>query len=303
MLFALIAVLLITGCQQTHRSSNGPPEKALYDTVEKHLENSPSFKELKRRTKDWDFGADDATNGWVMVDLTYVCEDTNFIHRWASLEVQTNSGVILKEGESEDRELKWFPEFLPPTPHIDDDFPRYREKILEMRQRVAQWLSRERILKIVDVPRHWLSDDAFYGDTNFVAFYEHPVDCASNASLFLKSAENPDDAKLIVVYSLQRLPLQRYLEFESELIDMAESGQISSNLLNSAMFPGSEWSTKIQRNFPDQRVKDLLSKMAQCGEINPENKAYVKKIASGKAWADARELVEIGDLPADRDED
>ena len=170
----------------------------------------------------------------------------------------------------------------------------YRQKILTIQQRAGELVA---------------ADDLFE-DTNFIAFYEHPVDCASNAVLFLKKTENSgapqtnnglgdaDFAKLITVYSLQRLPLPQYVEFEGELIDMAQSRQISSNLLNRAIFPGLEWSTKIQKNFSNPDVKVLLRKIQKCPQINSDNRKYLKEIASGKAREDVRDLEEAGMLPA-----
>lgn len=140
--FALMALLLAAGCQQPRPSPKSPeqsasPEDALNHMVETPLENSPTFQKLKHRAKDWDFSGYDPTNAWVTVDVSSISEDGNFSHRWATLEVQTNSGVILKEGEDENGELGWFPEFLPTIPPINIEFPGYRETIFQIQQRVG----------------------------------------------------------------------------------------------------------------------------------------------------------------------
>lgn len=157
---------------------------------------------------------------------------------------------------------------------------------------------RQKILAIQQKAGHLVAADDLFADTNFIAFYEHPVDCASNAALFLRGPENPEFAKMIVVYSSQRLPLQLYVEFEGRLIEMAESRQISSNLLNRAIFPGLEWSTKIQKDFANHEVKALIDKIKKCPQINSNNREYLKEIASGKARDDARDMEEAGMLRA-----
>lgn len=165
--------------------------------------------------------------------------------------------------------------------------PAYRDTVLSIQQRVGLWVCH----------------DDFFENTNFIALYEHPVDYASNAVLFLKSADNPEDAKLIVIYSLQRLPLARYVEFESQLIDMAESRQISNNLLNRAIFPGWDWSTKIQKNFSNQQVSALIRKIKKCPQINSNNREYLQDVASGKAREDILEFESAGMLSAKQSEE
>lgn len=301
--FLLIALAFTTGCLHTSSPHSvvvdAEPSFSpqLINAVTNALEHSPTFRKLKDHVPI--AVASLYTNesaSWVMVDLCGTAKNDDFIHRWATVEVQTNSGVILRDGENESNELGWYPEFLPFTPPVDVGFPVYQERILEIQRKIGT-------LKIQPRTGPWYSNDSFFGDTNFIAFYEHPVDYASNAVLFLKSTQSPEEAKVIVVYSLQRLPLQRYLEFESKLLDLAANGQISSNLLNTAVFPGSEWSAKIQQNFLDSNVTDLITKMEQCGEINLENKEYLKAIVSGKARSDIRELQELDYLPADHNHD
>lgn len=165
---------------------------------------------------------------------------------------------------------------------LRDAYTAYRDTILAIQKRAGKLVT---------------TADLFY-DTNFIAFYEHSADCASNAVLFLKSSENPEDAKMIVVYSLQRLPLQRYVDFEGKLIDMAESRQISSNFLNRAILIPVDLSTKVQKNFSNPGVKTLIRKIKECPQINSNNRDYyLKEVATGKALEDLQEMEEAGMLP------
>jgi hypothetical protein len=144
------------------------------------------------------------------------------------------------------------------------------------------------------------SAEDLFGITNFIVLYESPTNCVSNAIVFLRDKANKEEEKMIVVYSLQRLPLHEYLQFDAGLLAMANQGIISIKLANQALFPGSEWSRKLELSYQQEEVRVFLRKLLEAKVINKSNKEYIKEVLSGKAKADIEELEEAGMLPKQR---
>jgi hypothetical protein len=140
------------------------------------------------------------------------------------------------------------------------------------------------------------SDDLFEA-SNFVAIYSDPNAYLTNAMRYLGDVTNSDECKMIVVYSLQRLQLDDYVNYERNLLHLARAGSLSKSALNKAVFPALEWSTKIQINFEKPNVRKLLQECVQSDLITPENKAYSRDVLSGKAKQDVAELEGDGMLP------
>jgi hypothetical protein len=150
----------------------------------------------------------------------------------------------------------------------------YRTEIVSIRQKVVDLSAASDLL----------------GVAHFVALYEDPRNSISNALCFLEDPSNSDETKMVVVYSLQKLPLDEYVVFEAKLLDMSRAQQFSSKLFNQAIFPGLEWSIKLQRNYQAPEVKALLNSIAQSSLVNEHNKSYISDILSGKAWKQILEL-------------
>jgi len=159
-----------------------------------------------------------------------------------------------------------------PAQTIPNSYEEYKATIAKIRHYVVDLTS---------------SSDLF-GATNFIALYEHPVFCISNA--YLKDKSNSEQNCMIVVYSMQKLPLDDYVAFESKLVEMAKKHEIQSTLLNRSLFPGIEWSTKLQREFRYPPVKAFLEMLRQLDFVSDANKGYASEILSGKAEKDIEDL-------------
>jgi hypothetical protein len=109
-------LVLFAGCSSKHipvSESLKSSESELERTVYAALEKSPTYKNLKNRTKAAaEVVIDEEKNGWVEVDIGAVSEP--FFHRWATLKVDTKTGKILKLGTDEKLEDKWSVEYEPP---------------------------------------------------------------------------------------------------------------------------------------------------------------------------------------------
>lgn len=260
----------------------------VYETLQHAIDQSATVSEVHALLKKHGLVAPDT-----FVGSTLCFKISLGGQRWSEIASLPDSGVGLPGVVEFDFDASSAGRAVNETAPRPDDYAAYRDTILAIKQKAGDLVA---------------ADDLF-SDTNFIAFYEHPLDCASNAVLFLKTAENSetaqtnnalgdaDFAKMIVVYSLQRLPLRQYVEFEGQLVDMAESRQISSNLFKRAIFPGIEWSTKIQINYSKPQTKSLLSRMSKCGELDSDNKKYLKEIAKGKAREHIQEMEEAGMVP------
>lgn len=162
-----------------------------------------------------------------------------------------------------------------------NSYPEYKKKIQAIRQ-------------ILGYPMVTAQD--LFNDTNFIAIYENPQKYVDRAVKFL-SESNSYDCKMVVVYSLQRLPLKTYVEYETRMLHLADSGQLSKEVLNRAVFPGLEWSRKLQLHFEQPDVKKLLDEMARSDCITKENKEYIQEIFSGKARRDINDFMDSGAMP------
>ena len=79
------------------------------------------------------------------------------------------------------------------------------------------------------------SSDLF-GVTNFVALYSSPTKYETNAMAFIGDKANSDECKMVVIYSLQKLPMDAYVRFERNLLHLAQDGRLSKSFLNRPCF-------------------------------------------------------------------
>lgn len=147
--------------------------------------------------------------------------------------------------------------------------------------------------KIIDLT----SAEDLFGVTNFKALYQNPTRYVSYAKAFLKDKGNTEENKMIVVYSMQRLPVPEYVGLEGELLSWAEQSILSERLANRALFPGSDWSTTLEFAYKEPDVNRLLERLSVSHVVSRSNKEYIKDIISGKAKSDIEELQESGLLP------
>jgi hypothetical protein len=162
-----------------------------------------------------------------------------------------------------------------------NSYHEYQQKIQAINQRMYDWVA--------------TSD--LWNNTNFITLYEKPKRYEERAFKFLGDTNNTDECKWVVVFSLQKSPLKSYVDYETKLLHLADSGKVSKKLLNRAVFPELAWSTKIQLHFEQPDVKRLLGEIARSDSITKENKEYVQRILSGKAREDIYDLREGRQLP------
>ena len=164
---------------------------------------------------------------------------------------------------------------------LADSYPAYREQIQLIEQSI--------------IDRTSTSD--LFGVTNFLALYREPKSSLSNAISFLKDRSQSSAAKMIVIYSVQRLPLNEYLAFERQLLILAREKAITREFFNKAIFPGLNWNVELQKHYKLRRVRNLLKELKRSTILDNGNKAYINEILSGKAGADVDDLEEAGQLP------
>jgi hypothetical protein len=102
---------------------------------------------------------------------------------------------------------------------------------------------------------------------------------------------------MIVVYSLQDLPLHNYVSYERNLLRLAHAGLLSKTILNQAIVPALNWSTKIEVNFDNTNVENFLQECIRSDLVTPENKAYFKEVLSGKVKQQVLDLEDGDQLP------
>jgi len=133
--------------------------------------------------------------------------------------------------------------------------------------------------------------------TNFIRLYLRPNLNLTNALRYIDDPTNDDVGKMIVVYSLQGLSLNDYVDYEKNLLYFARDGRLSKSTLNEAILPALDWSTKIQVNFERPNVRSLLKAFINSDLVTAENKQYFREVLSGQAKKDVIELEGDGLLP------
>jgi hypothetical protein len=114
LLFILLLTFSIAGCATPKRAEIDfyrPLKSEVKNRIVDSIERTPTYEELCRRAKRPLLDIDEEENGWVWVDLYSVGRETN--HRWATMKVNVQSGLVMRLDSDENGEDKWTVEHNP----------------------------------------------------------------------------------------------------------------------------------------------------------------------------------------------
>jgi hypothetical protein len=171
----------------------------------------------------------------------------------------TDAGVSAVEARLFDRKVAAVVEEAP------DDGTDEDETLLESRSLKKMYSDPERYLPVVEayLRRHGK---------------QHPID---------------DRRIKIAVLVLQCLPLNGYLSFLDRLADAGRS-EIARGSLLYAVFPGGEWSTRLQTEYKRNDVRETLGRVAASPNADENLRKGIVSILLGRA---AKGLSEIHEKP------
>jgi hypothetical protein len=131
----------------------------------------------------------------------------------------------------------------------------------------------------------------------FREIHGHPSRYRPSAERALAGEDLSEQQKLIVALSMQKLPLEEYLDFAAEVIRLRSHGRISDKVLHWCILPTYDWNTLLVENYAREEVNRLLITVADMAGINEPFRLYVKdEVLTGKAKATVRSLKSSGQI-------
>lgn len=113
----------------------------------------------------------------------------------------------------------------------------------------------------------------------------------------LGSDELTEQQKIIAALTMQRLPLEAFVEFAGQALQLLEAGRISGDVFQWAVLPTYDWNTTLARNYRDASVEALLDRIARSPQVGDELKTLVREeIQTGKALEAIEHLEDTGQL-------
>ncbi len=88
--------------------------------------------------------------------------------------------------------------------------------------------------------------------------------------------------KMVVVYGMQCLPMDKYLALGRSVLAGVEAGRSPPRLLFVAVLPGTNWSTRLTASYRDHRVKRFLMDVRKSNASDGALRGIVLEILSGE---------------------
>lgn len=112
----------------------------------------------------------------------------------------------------------------------------------------------------------------------------------SNASQYSRAAIEmlqdstvSEERKVMIVFTMQRLPLHRYVAFVEACLDLRKAGKLQTTILRRAAIPGAAWSTQMETNYHVPAVRNLYKRLIESGYLNKDEIIWLQLIMEGKA--------------------
>lgn len=108
----------------------------------------------------------------------------------------------------------------------------------------------------------------------------------------------PNEQKRILALGIQNAGFRKMLGIWKSSFELWEKGKITSDLLDTILFPGYDWSVKLQENYQNKDARVLLEKVRSSNlyQGNPNRSKYVEDVISGRAARDVEQLRKDGQL-------
>ena len=136
-----------------------------------------------------------------------------------------------------------------------------------------------------EVGADWQPQDLFASES-FIRLYEHPNAAAAPARALLRRVDVPDEAKRLLAYALQRLPLEPFLEVVDAAMDAVEARATSARVLEELALPSFDWGGHLALNYAAPGPRARIDRLAAMAELSPQGRRYLREqIMTGRAQA------------------
>jgi hypothetical protein len=117
----------------------------------------------------------------------------------------------------------------------------------------------------------------------FLCIYANSDYYFSNAELFLEDTNVNEKLKIIVVYSMQNLSYNNYINFFIKCSNLFKRKIINENVIIRVINPGMEWNKIIINNFYKQKIRKELNDLKKAGGTG-QFTAIIDEIKSGRGY-------------------
>jgi len=122
----------------------------------------------------------------------------------------------------------------------------------------------------------------FYSDS-FIHVFENPYKYMEDAKKIMTDPYTSIQEKKIAIYSMQKMGLSNYLEWNNFMYRLYKNGKINHNELEISISGRSLVEYHIlERSYKDKRVKAFFTLLISDSTLT--NKEKYKKIVSGEIW-------------------
>lgn len=115
----------------------------------------------------------------------------------------------------------------------------------------------------------------------FLHLYRNPRVEAVLGALVDSSLD--EQKKTIALLSIQNLPLEDYLVFLQQIVQLRQANRVSAAIFEKALFPGYMWSTKLEEHHTRSNVVALLERLKSSRLLTASQRSRVANILNGQA--------------------
>lgn len=133
------------------------------------------------------------------------------------------------------------------------------------------------------------SDGAYFNNPWIKAEYPRSLERLADIRAALADKELSVQEQRLAVRLAQCLPLDRYVELLRDAAAWHEKGELSKEVLDALVNPGSQWGTLLSVNWRDESVRALLTDIAQRKSTSQQTRDYIKSVLNG---SDAKFIAE-----------
>ncbi len=136
----------------------------------------------------------------------------------------------------------------------------------------------------------------------FVEIWKNPRAYQQDVIKLIVDKKITEVQKEIAVLSMNNLPLNDFLKYCEIIIGLRKANKINNDVFLIAIFPGYDWNTKLQENYKEPKVRQLLLKI-KGSELLPDKSTktfdnkYIDEILSGKTLKHIEDLRSAGQIP------
>jgi len=143
------------------------------------------------------------------------------------------------------------------------------------------------LIKVFEDHRYDMPEDLWtYKD--FIYFYENSNHYVNEAIRILESQKTNKTQQEVIIYSMQRLSLDKYMELYKSLHNLYKKGIIEKEVFFTVLYPSFGKQNTIIRNYKDDLIQANIKELLSDSTLKDYHTSF-NNILNGKAWRDIKE--------------